>query len=232
MADSVLNSGFRNYFSSYGQGSVAFNQLYDSTLVLTNVYDGSVIGTGGWRPITPADFSEVIISGATVSVGSVALTGSPNVTLNDGTVKVAITGTQGIMVNGGYIGLTGQPIVVNAAVTGAPVFTITGNPTIYTTPAPIAPMAAVTVSGTNTFSSVTGIALQANASRRKAYIQNISSGSVLWVGYGFGPSTGAANILLKAASADNAGDGGSLIEDSFTGALYVSGVTRFIAWQA
>lgn len=217
MADSVLNSGFRNYFSSYGQGSVAFNQLYDSTLVLTNVYDGSVIGTGGWRPITPADFSEVIISGATVSVGSVAITGSPNFTANDGTVKVNITG---------------QPIVVNAAVTGAPVFTITGNPTIYTTPAPIAPMAAVTVSGTNTFSSVTGIALQANASRRKAYIQNISSGSVLWVGYGFGPSTGAANILLKAASADNAGDGGSLIEDSFTGALYVSGVTRFIAWQA
>lgn len=178
--DSTNTGNARNYTSSWGQGSVSFQQLYDSSLVLTNVYDGSIIGTGGWRAVTPADFSEVIISGAQISIGAVS---------------------------------------------------VTGNPIVQTMPVPFASPGSTTVSGTTSFPLVTGIALQANPTRKRAYIQNISSGSNLWIGYGFAPSVNSLTVLLGAAGSDNNANGGFLIEDAYTGSIFVSGSTRFTAWQ-
>lgn len=119
----------------------------------------------------------------------------------------------------------------------SPLTTITGNsPTFTGAWMPVLSPLVVTptingVSGAGFPSTLSGILLVSNPTRVRAYIQVVSTG-VLWVGYGSAPGTGSAMFLLKAASAENAGDGGILNETAYNGNIFVSGITRVISWQA
>jgi len=83
-----------------------------------------------------------------------------------------------------------------------------------------------TVSGSN------GRILAANSSRREFFVQNLDTG-VLYVKYGLGASANSFNFVLAANSATNAGDGGSLNDQSYVGDVSVSGLVppRYISWE-
>jgi len=83
-----------------------------------------------------------------------------------------------------------------------------------------------TVSGSN------GRILAANSSRREFFVQNLDTG-VLYVKYGLGASASSFNFVLAANSATNAGDGGSLNDQSYVGDVSVSGLVppRYISWE-
>jgi len=71
-----------------GMGAANFPYIWDSTVLTT----GSLgITTGAWRPYGVTDISSVSVSGLSITVGAVAITGSPSV-----------------VVAGGYVGLTGN----------------------------------------------------------------------------------------------------------------------------
>lgn len=81
---------------------------------------------------------------------------------------------------------------------------------------------------------VTGIAILADPNRIAWGIQVIGSGSPLYVKFGTAPaSTGSFNLLLRAASADWAADGGSFIDSPavYLGDVSISGSTRFTCWS-
>lgn len=80
-----------------------------------------------------------------------------------------------------------------------------------------------------------GLILDLNPVRRELYIQNLSTGK-LYVKYGSGASPNSFNFILAANSDTNAGDGGSLSDQSYLGAVSVSGTTmfnspRYISWE-
>ena len=82
-----------------------------------------------------------------------------------------------------------------------------------------------TVSGSN------GIILNANQNRLELYIQNLSTG-ILYVKYGTNASSSSFNFVLAANTASNAGDGGSLSDQAYTGIVSVSGITpNYISWE-
>ena len=82
------------------------------------------------------------------------------------------------------------------------------------------------VSGSN------GLVLPANSYRRELYIQNLDTG-VLYVKYGLTASSTSFNFVLAANSSTNAGDGGSITDQSYVGNVSVSGLTnvRYIGWE-
>jgi len=83
-----------------------------------------------------------------------------------------------------------------------------------------------TVSGTN------GLILAANQYRRELFVQNLDTG-VLYVKYGLGANISSFNFILAANSSTNAGDGGSLNDQSYAGNVSVSGqiTPRYISWE-
>jgi hypothetical protein len=83
-----------------------------------------------------------------------------------------------------------------------------------------------TVSGSN------GRILAANSIRREFFVQNLDTG-VLYVKYGLGANASSFNFILAANSATNAGDGGSLNDQSYVGNVSVSGLVtpRYISWE-
>ncbi len=70
--------------ASAGNPVSAFQLIYDPNQVST---EGSQ--TGMWRPLQAGDFSNITISGVEVVVGSIAVTGSPNVTVANPVVPVS-----------------------------------------------------------------------------------------------------------------------------------------------
>jgi hypothetical protein len=90
---------------------------------------------------------------------------------------------------------------------------------------PADPISNFTASGTN------GIALQANADREELFVQNLATGQ-LYVKYGTNASSSSFNFVLAANTASNAGDGGSLSDQAYTGIVSVSGATpNYISWE-
>ena len=77
-----------------------------------------------------------------------------------------------------------------------------------------------------------GTVLNGNADRKELYIQNLATGR-LYVKYGPLASSGSFNFVLAANTAEDAGDGGSLSDQSYTGIVSVSGVNQFkyISWE-
>jgi hypothetical protein len=82
-----------------------------------------------------------------------------------------------------------------------------------------------TVSGSN------GAILLANENRLELFVQNLATGA-LYVKYGTNASSSSFNFVLAANTASNAGDGGSLSDQAYTGVVSVSGVTpSYISWE-
>jgi hypothetical protein len=82
-----------------------------------------------------------------------------------------------------------------------------------------------TVSGSN------GAILLANENRLELFVQNLATGA-LYVKYGTNASSSSFNFVLAANTASNAGDGGSLSDQAYTGVVSVSGVTpNYISWE-
>jgi len=83
-----------------------------------------------------------------------------------------------------------------------------------------------TPSGTN------GTVLSYNQFRRELYIQNLSTG-ILYVKYGLNANASSFNFILAACTTNNAGDGGSLSDQSYIGNVSVSGRgnINYIGWE-
>jgi hypothetical protein len=83
-----------------------------------------------------------------------------------------------------------------------------------------------TVSGSN------GTILAANSIRREFFVQNLDTG-VLYVKYGLGANASSFNFVLAGNTSTNAGDGGSLNDQSYVGNVSVSGLAnvRYISWE-
>ena len=80
-----------------------------------------------------------------------------------------------------------------------------------------------------------GLVLTSNPYRRELYIQNLSSGE-LYVKYGTSADVGSFNFILSKSTATNAGDGGSLSDQSYNGNVSVSGIEgvnspKYICWE-
>jgi hypothetical protein len=94
----------------------------------------------------------------------------------------------------------------------------------------ISPTQSSTISN-STVSQTNGTVLAANASRLELYIQNLATG-VLYVKYGTAASSASFNFILAANTASNAGDGGSLSDQTYTGVVSVSGInSNYISWE-
>jgi len=81
---------------------------------------------------------------------------------------------------------------------------------------------------------VTGNVLLANPNRIAWGIQNVGSGSSLYLKFGTAPAgSGNFNMLLRAATADFGSDGGSFIDSPavYLGDVSISGSTRFSVWE-
>lgn len=96
------------------------------------------------------------------------------------------------------------------------------------------------ISKTNKSSSISnstvgtsnGTVLGANKNRLELYVQNLAD-SPIYVKYGPNASSSSFNFLLAANTATNAGDGGTISDQGYTGIVSVSGVTtsRYISWE-
>lgn len=80
-----------------------------------------------------------------------------------------------------------------------------------------------------------GTIMNANPYRRELYIQNLSTGK-LYVKYGANINSDSFNFILAANTTTDAGDGGSLSDQSYAGLVSVSGTVltnspRYIAWE-
>lgn len=76
-----------------------------------------------------------------------------------------------------------------------------------------------------------GSVLNPNNLRKELYIQNLSTGN-LYVKYGQDASNESFNFILAGNTAENAGDGGSLSDQSYGGEVSVSGENpRYISWE-
>jgi|GEM_PF-4393849 hypothetical protein len=114
-------SGYRSFSTSFNdnKSQPVFNYVEDPNWVWTD--NAGNLNTGAWRPLFPTDFNANIdITGLTVSVGAVAVTGAPVVTL---------TGVQNVNVTNPVLAVSGNlsASISSVAVTGAPVVTLTGN---------------------------------------------------------------------------------------------------------
>ncbi len=87
----------RSFTSVFGvnHATPSFQYLWDPSLLTTGGTNTSI--TGGWRGVEPADFSNVTITGAQISIGAVAITGSPNVRVIN---PLAITGSPNVTLVG------------------------------------------------------------------------------------------------------------------------------------
>lgn len=83
-------------------------------------------------------------------------------------------------------------------------------------------------------SGVNGLILPANSYRRELYIQNLATGA-LFVKYGLNAHRSSFNFILAGNTFNNAGDGGSLSDQSYIGDVSVSGANAstpsYIAWE-
>lgn len=90
-----------------------------------------------------------------------------------------------------------------------------------------------TISNSGPPSGVTGVILNHNEKRASFYIQNVHTGSVLYVKFGAGASNDNFNLFLKPATVaiDNY-DGGTFYSNDWVGPVSVSGLfSRYVAWE-
>jgi archaellum component FlaG (FlaF/FlaG flagellin family) len=247
-------SGFR-FFSSQinlDKAHPAFQYIWDKSLVWT-VPNGQSI-TGGARPVVPEDLAaNISVSGLSLSVGSVAVTGG----------QVAISNNPGVTVlnptyaqynTGGYIGITGTPnfsftnSTINVAITGQPTH-ITGSVSILGNSLNVSSTGVTNVSGSifssyigstsvsnNTPSGANGVILPANTNRKSWFIQNNGTG-YLYLKFGTNASSTSYNMILKGAGSTDAYDGSVFLDDGarWKGDVSISGQfnipLNYINWE-
>lgn len=87
-----------------------------------------------------------------------------------------------------------------------------------------------TISSSAPFSSP-GLAIAENSNRKELYIQNLSTNK-LYVKYGQNATSDSFNFILAKNTEIDAGDGGSISDQSYTGIVTVFGTSpRYIAWE-
>lgn len=137
----------RTYSSALndGKGAPDFGYIYDPANVSTGG-QGQLI-TGNWRPYSTSDISntQVNVSGLSLTVGAVAVTGNPQVTVSNallgtsGVATILSLPTQNVAVTGGSIltivtgTLGGSVTVSSVAVTGIPFVQLSGAPVVTLT---------------------------------------------------------------------------------------------------
>jgi hypothetical protein len=102
-----------------------------------------------------------------------------------------------------------------------------------TTPLPVTAIQEKSSNISNFNSSETnGTVLSANSNRKELYIQNLATGN-LYVKYGESASASSFNFILASNTSENAGDGGSLSDQGYTGIVSVFGSVgpRYISWE-
>jgi hypothetical protein len=76
-----------------------------------------------------------------------------------------------------------------------------------------------------------GLTIEANSNRKELFVQNLST-QELYVKYGQGATAESFNFVLAKNTETNAGDGGSISDQSYTGVVSVFGTSpRYIAWE-
>lgn len=78
-----------------------------------------------------------------------------------------------------------------------------------------------------------GLILQANPNRKELYIQNLST-NPLYVKYGNGAALNSFNFILSKNTSENAGDGGSISDQGYSGPVSVFAATstpKYISWE-
>lgn len=84
---------------------------------------------------------------------------------------------------------------------------------------------------TSTALASPGLAINANANRKELYIQNLST-QKLYVKYGQNATSESFNFVLAKNTEVDAGDGGSISDQSYTGIVTVFGTSpKYIAWE-
>lgn len=82
-----MSSNFFADTMNEGKSAPSFGFLYDSGILYT-IQD--ITYTGGWRPAKPSDFAaNVSVSGLNLTVGAVAITGNPNITVSNPILAVS-----------------------------------------------------------------------------------------------------------------------------------------------
>jgi len=123
------SNGFRYYGKLYNtnHGAPAFQYIYDSGVVWLN--DAGQLVTGAERPVTPDDLgSAVSVSGLSVSVDAVAITGNPNVTVSN-TAPIPVSGVVQATVSIGNVAVTGGQI--QTITTGSISATVDTSPVVF-----------------------------------------------------------------------------------------------------
>lgn len=224
----------RNYLAGAAGNLISsLTQVFDPTGIAYNVNDASVvIGTGIFRPLLTTDLfaqTYLYVSGLSLTVGSVAVTGNPNVTVSNtvlpvsGVVQANITNTSPIPVSGAT-----QTNITNTAPLAVSGVVISSTSTSSTSPNSL-------VSGINNVGF--GTPLPANTSRKAWAISNLATGAILVRFSSSLPTTGTFNVLLKGASAPYAGDGATWTDSPaiWTGPVSVTGVGGapivFTCWE-
>lgn len=95
----------------------------------------------------------------------------------------------------------------------------------------ISPIQSFSISN-STASGSNGTILQANEDRLELFVQNLATGA-LYVKYGISASDTSFNFVLAGNSYSNAGDGGSLSDQAYTGSVSVfsSATPNYISWE-
>lgn len=233
----------RTYLAVSGVNTISTNANITNTApinvtgIINTVVTGSVSTTvtsvavtggqlqGGYIGITGT-----VNTTASVTVNSVAVTGGflgITGTVNISPITVNATGLQvaALMSTGGYIGITG---IVTDQVTGwntgiivsfAPVSkTVSSN----STPSGVAPFTGSAIA--------TGQILALNATRTMFFIQNIHTGTPLYVNFGSqAASTGSFSFILNPSATQGFG-GSSFSDDHYRGPITVSG-GAWTAWE-
>lgn len=230
----------RNYTpGTAGQVVSAVQLVYDPNVVLGN---GT---TGALRPFnTTTDVGGAVsVSGLSVQVGAVAITGNPTVTISNAILAVSGTlagGSAGgggglITGGGGYLGITGTVAVSNlneiAALSSGNAFlaSISGSLSTNLT-SPVNVTGSISLVG-NTATTLVGTSgnagtiLGTNTNRHAWYLQNVGTGIMLVNFSASIPSTGQFNILLQGGTVNFDGNGQSWSDQfgNYKGPVSVTG---------
>lgn len=212
MATITPDTGARYFSKIFGDNHAqpTFGYLWDSGVVWRNL-NGQLI-TGAARPIVPADLastSSISVSGLSLTVGAVAVTGNPQVTVSN-----AILATSGIIQGGNLIpiyitglidtrvtgNIGGSVTVSSVAITGNPGFQVTGWNTGITVNV-TAPLGIIGIdTGVRTV-SVVGT-LTTNATIVNAVLATSGFFTPIW--------TGAPNVTASVSIGNIAVTGGSI----------------------
>lgn len=213
------------------------------------IMDSSLGTSGRYRVMRQSDFSQLTLSGVTVN-GEVVIensigltggfvnvsflngTGSPNVTVNGGTISV--TGTPAVSVSNfpAAYSITGSPnVTVNGgtiSVTGTPAVSVSNFPSLFGSTGAYA-----TTSSNSTISGVNGTVFQTDTNRLMWSVTNVGT-TVLYVKMGTSGDNTSFNFILKGGTVTGDGLGGLVTDDDakYRGPVSVSGTAPYyMAWS-